>query len=392
MSDTETRQSPLIAHIIHRLDFGGLENGLVNLINRIPASRYRHAIICMTDYSDFSKRITNPAVTLHALHKPDGKGIGVYWRLWKLLRRLRPDIVHTRNLSAIEGAVVAALAGVPYSVHGEHGRDSQDIDGLKRKYLLLRRACRPFIDHYIAVSQDLETWLVNHVGVPPRRIHQIHNGVDSVRFYPASGGRRPLPKTDFAQPPQLVIGTVGRLQEVKDQLTLVRAFARLAAVSADVRMQVRLVIVGDGPLAAEVQQLVRHSGIEDLTWQTGARNDIPELLQGMDIFVLPSKAEGISNTILEAMACGLPVVATAVGGNPELVEDGQTGSLVPPNDPDAMARALQRYVQQRTLIQDHGRAGRRRVEQAFSMTAMVERYLEVYDSHGKAKMNMLTTH
>jgi len=133
MNKVYSSSAPLIAHVIHRLDFGGLENGLVNLINRIPPQRYRHAIICMADYSDFARRITNPAVTLHALHKQEGKSVAVYWRLWKLFRELKPDIVHTRNLSALEAAVIAALAGVALRVHGEHGRDSLDIDGLNPK-------------------------------------------------------------------------------------------------------------------------------------------------------------------------------------------------------------------------------------------------------------------
>ncbi|MET0106208.1 MAG: glycosyltransferase, partial [Sedimenticola sp.] len=160
----------LIAHIIHRLDFGGLENGLVNLINRTPPDRYHHAIICMTEYTDFADRITNPEVTLHALNKAEGKDLSVYLSLWKLLRQLKPDVVHTRNLSAVEGSVIAWLAGVSKRVHGEHGRDSYDIDGTNPKYLMLRKICKPFTNLYIPLSKDLEHWLESLVQVPEVKI------------------------------------------------------------------------------------------------------------------------------------------------------------------------------------------------------------------------------
>ena len=369
----------LIAHVIHRLDFGGLENGLVNLINRIPQERYHHAIICMTDYSDFAKRITNPAVSLHALHKKDGKDPSVYLRLWRMLRQLKPHIVHTRNLSALEAGVVAWFAGVPGRVHGEHGRDSYDIDGSNKKYLLLRRLCQPFIQRYIPLSRDLETWLMGAVKIPKSKIRQIYNGVDSERFCAPDGGRASLPLDGFAGADQLVLGTVGRIQEVKDQLTLVRAVASLASRSDEYRQRLRLMIVGDGPMFKEVETLVHEKGVADITWLSGARDDIPELLQALDLFVLPSKAEGISNTILEAMATGLPVIATDVGGNPELVVAGETGSLVPAQDSEAMATAIEAYLKTVEKLNQHGQAGRLRVEKKFSMDAMVNAYLAVYD-------------
>ena len=369
----------LIAHVIHRLDFGGLENGLVNLINRIPQDRYKHAVICMTDYSEFSKRITNPAVTLHALHKPDGKGLRVYLRLWRLLRQLKPDIVHTRNLSALEAGVVAWFAGVPGRVHGEHGRDSYDIDGTNKKYLLLRRICQPFIQRYIPLSKDLEGWLKALVKIPENKMRQIYNGVDSDRFCAyAHGQRRPLPDQEQADDKQLIIGTVGRIQEVKDQLTLVKAVADLVAQNKDYRQTIKLVIVGDGPMMEELEELVQEKNIADITWLSGARNDIPELLQAMDLFILPSKAEGISNTILEAMATGLPIVATAVGGNSELVIDGETGTLIPPEDPVGMVDAIKIYLNDPTLLRRHGCAGQKRVETSFSMNSMINNYLEIY--------------
>lgn len=370
--------APLIAHVLHRFDIGGLENGVVNLINRIPPQQYRHAIIAMTDYTDFARRLTNPSVTLHALHKREGKDPGAYLRLWRLLRQLRPQIVHSRNLSAIEAAPIAALAGVPYRVHGEHGRDVHDIDGKNRKYLRLRRACQPFIQRYIPLSQDLERWLIDTVGVPPAKVSQLYNGVDTERFSPVAVPDERVGNDAFFTEDSIVIGTAGRLMAVKDQPTLVRAFIRLLALLPEQRDRLRLLLVGEGPLRAQCETLIRAAGIDAQCWLSGARDDVSALMRRMDLFVLPSLAEGISNTILEAMASGLPVVATQVGGNAELVVAGETGALVPPDDPETMAKALAEYVKMPARMQSHGSAGRSRVETRFSMDAMVQRYLAVY--------------
>jgi sugar transferase (PEP-CTERM/EpsH1 system associated) len=377
---TGDERLPLVAHIIHRLAVGGLENGLVNLINNMPPARYRHAIVCLTDYTDFRERIRDKHIPIVALHKEEGHDLGVYGRLWRVLRHLRPAIVHTRNLSGLEYLVLAAMARIPGRVHGEHGRDIYDLDGTSIKYNLLRRAIKPFVRRYIAVSVELTEWLVHTVGIDSRRVTQIYNGVDVQRFTPRVGPRPPLGPEGFASQDTLVVGTVGRMHAVKDQLTLVRAFLYILATVPQARAWLRLVLIGDGPLRQEASQLLQMAGAESLAWLPGERHDSPDIMRALDVFVLPSLREGISNTILEAMASGLPVVATRVGGNPELVEEGHTGQLVPPVDPVAMAEAICIYGHDRGLAVCHGRAGRQRVENQFSMVAMVNGYLAVYDA------------
>ncbi len=377
-SSVARTRAPLVAHILYRLDIGGLENGLVNLINTIPADRYRHAIISLTECTDFRFRIRRQNVEYYALHKRPGKDFSAYLQLWRLLRRLRPQIVHTRNLSALDCLLPAALAGVRCRIHGEHGRDMIDLDGSSWKYNALRRAIRPLVQRYIPLSRDLEDWLRCRIGVPPEKISRIYNGVDTRLFQPASA-REPLPDTNFAPPGIMVIGTVGRMQTVKDQLTLVRAFLHLLKTVPGAREKLRLALVGDGPLRVQAAAMLAAEDASALAWLAGSRDDVPRLLRGLDVFVLPSLAEGISNTILEAMACGLPVVATRVGGNPELVIEGETGMLVPAADPVALAGALDNYLRDPSLARRHGRAGRERVEREFSLHAMVQRYLAVYD-------------
>ncbi len=371
-------QPPLVAHIIHRLDYGGLENGLVNLINHMPLERYRHAIICLTDFNpEFRRRIQLPGVEVCALHKRDGHDLRLYGRGWSLLRRLRPAMVHTRNLAALEMQLPALLAGVRARVHGEHGWN-EDPAQMNPRHHRLRRWLRPLVGHYIALSGELEAYLREGVGVAATRITRICNGVDTRRFYPGRD-RAPLP-ANFAPPGASVIGTVGRLETVKDQPNLVRAFTHLMQTVPDARDRLRLVIVGDGSLRTEIERLLAEAHVQDQAWLAGSRDEVPELLRSLDLFVLPSRAEGISNTILEAMACGLPVVATDVGGNAELVAKGETGQLVPANDPAALAAAIRGYVDDPDRMRAHGAAGRRRVEARFSLEAMVAAYRAVYDA------------
>ena len=374
-----SRSVPVIAHVIYHLAVGGLENGLVNVINRIPEDRYRHVIISFHDYTDFRNRIKNPNVEVHVLHKHPGKDLRLYWKLWRLFQHLKPDIVHTRNLATLESQLPALLAGVPYRIHGEHGRDIHDLDGTSRKYQLLRRLFRPLIHRYIALSLDLKRYLQDRIGVPECKIFHICNGVDTERFTPASAQTRSVLPGDFSAADKVVLGTVGRMEAVKDQITLVNAFVRLVQEYPGGRERLRLVMVGDGALRGAAESILEQAGLEQIAWLPGERDDVPELLSAMDVFVLPSLAEGISNTILEAMASGLPVVATDVGGNYELVDQGTTGFLVPRADPVALAAAIRSYVDDPDLRRRHGENARKRCENEFSIETMVQRYRDIYD-------------
>ena len=371
---------PLVVHIVYRFDTGGLENGVVNLINHLPALAYRHAVVALTEVvPSFAQRIQRDDVAYFSLHKPPGHGAKLYPRLAQLFRQLRPAIVHTRNLAALECQVPALWAGVPVRIHGEHGRDVDDLDGTRRRYQWMRRAYRPFVQQYVALSRDLSAYLHQRVGVPERRIAQIYNGVDIERFHAAPGGRAALAGSPFNDPSLWVIGTVGRMQAVKAQTQLARAFIRAVELQPALRSRFRLVMVGDGPLRAEAQALLNAAGLAALAWLPGERADVPDVMRGLDCFVLPSLAEGISNTILEAMASGLPVLATAVGGNAELIVTGQTGELVPVGDGEAMAVALLRLEVDPVRATAQGRAGRQRVVQHFSLPAMVGAYQALYD-------------
>jgi len=383
MAVTKNRPAdiPLVVHLIYRLDFGGLETLLVDCINHMPPERYRHAIVCLTGYTDFADKITRPGVALYALDKQPGLGLGIHVKLFKLLRQLRPAVLHTYNFACAEYAAPAWLAGVPVRVHAEHGRDASDPQGLNRKHNFLRRALVPFIDRYVPVSHDLHRWLKDVVGIPAARAELIMNGVDTVRFAP----KLPAATTPWAGEDVFVIGTVGRLQDVKDQASLIEAFALLCARRPEQRARLRLAIVGDGPLRDKLAQKARDAGVLELTWFPGARNDIPELMRSFDVFALSSIAEGTPVTLLEAMACGLPVVATKVGGIPEVVQDGVNGALVPASNPQALAEALELYAADPARVGAHGAAARLNIERHYSVAAMVGAYTALYDRLSNTK-------
>jgi sugar transferase (PEP-CTERM/EpsH1 system associated) len=370
----------LIVHVVHGFSVGGLENGLVNLVNRMPRERWRHAIVALTRVSErFAERVQTPDVKFIELNKRPGHLVRDYARLYRLFRQLKPAIVHTRNLAALEAVVPAWAAGVPVRIHGEHGWNLNDPEGRRRRYQLVRRLYRPFVSRYVALSHHLEEYLERKVGVPAPRISHICNGVDTDRFRPA-GTRVPIEGCPFSDPEHFVVGWVGRMDPVKGLTHLLPAFARAVQRSPSTAKDLRLALVGDGPERANVEALVAEHKLRERVWLAGERADIAEVMRGFDCFILPSLAEGISNTILEAMASRLPVIASAVGGNVELIESGMTGLLVPASDPDALAQAMLSYYHDRAMARRHGKVARRVAEARFSLSAMVSEYCRLYES------------
>jgi sugar transferase (PEP-CTERM/EpsH1 system associated) len=367
---------PLILHVIHHLFIGGMENGLVNLVNRLD--QYRHVIACVEDYSDFRLRITRPDVQVLALYRSRIGAGGVRRELFRLCRRLRPAVVHSRNLSGLDALLPARLAGVPSLVHSEHGWDVDNLDGKRWKPALLRRLHATLVDRYITVSKDLERFLTQRIGIRAARITQIYNGVDVERFVPAQAPADSGLPEHLRGPGLLRFGSVGRLQPVKDQASLLRATALVLQRRPDLRRVARLLLIGDGPLLAELRQLTADLGLADVVWLPGASGDVPRLMQALDFFVLPSLNEGISNTILEAMASGLPVLASRVGGNVELVEDGISGALFPAGDVPALSTLIERYLLDEALRRAHGLAARAAAVERYSLQAMVAAYAGVY--------------
>ena len=378
---------PLVIHVVYSFDVGGLENGIVNLINRMPADRFRHMIVALTQcVPAFSERIQRHDVEFISLHKGAGHGLTLYPALFRLFREKKPAIVHTRNLAALEMVIPAWLAGVPVRIHGEHGWDSFDREGTSRKYRIVRKLYSPFVSRYVALSRKIESYLHDKVGIAAGRVRRICNGVDASRFVPAPV-RQEIPGSPFNDPALSVFGAVGRLQAVKDHASLIRAFGVFVRGNPEAAQRARLMIVGGGPLQGMLQDLIRAEQLDGHVWLAGERSDVPSMMRGMNVFLLPSLSEGISNTLLEAMATRLPIIATDVGGSAELVVDGTTGRLVPPADVARLAEAIAELFADPERAVAMGKAGCERVQAQFSLDAMVRAYLSLYEEQVKAARN-----
>jgi sugar transferase (PEP-CTERM/EpsH1 system associated) len=376
--------TPLVVHLTYRLDVGGLETLMIERINRMPTERYRHAVVCLTDFNpEFARRISKQDVSVHALHKQPGLSLPTHLALYRLLRRLRPTVLHTYNLSAVEYAPVALLAGVPVRINGAHGRDAADPHGRNRRHNLLRRLMLPFYDCCYANSTAMEIWNRQVIGVPPAKSRLLSNGIDTERYRPRRDGD---PASRYGVD-DIVIVSVGRVQPDKDHATLLAAFALLRTRLPDLAPRLKLAIIGEGALLHSLRATAIAEGLDEAVWLPGARADVADILRMARVFALPSVVEGTPGAALEAMASGLPVVGSAVGGVPEVIEHGSTGRLVVPGQPSAWAEALAPYLTQPALAAEHGTAGRSRVLRHYAMSAMVEAYQAMYDSLCSRKLN-----
>ncbi|WP_329743197.1 TIGR03088 family PEP-CTERM/XrtA system glycosyltransferase [Dyella sp. A6] len=365
---------PLIVHVLYRFDTGGMEQIMLSMIDR-TRERYRHAVICVAGYGPLRDRLEAASVPCLSLDKKPGKDFLHYLRFWRALRSLKPDLVHTYNIGTLDLTPFARLAGVRRVIHAEHGRDSSDPLGEIRKYRRLRRWMAPFINRYVPVSVELRDWLTQRVGIRPSKVLHIPNGIDVDRYGIASSQRASRRLTgNLAPPGTLLVGNVARLDKVKDHAALISAFGLLREQAASHDVDCRLVIAGDGPQRAVLEQQIVELGLTESVHLLGNRDDVPELLAECDLFVLSSMAEGMPLTLLEAMAAGLPVVTTRVGDTASMVEADRTGVLVPPGDPQALAEAMRMYAIDEPLRRQHGEAGRARVVARFSLGTMVAAY------------------
>ena len=379
--ESKKEPRPTVMHIVYSFAVGGLENGVVNLINRMDPALFRHMVVALTKCDDeFCRRIHHPDVAFLSLNKKPGQGYKIYPLLFRLFQKFRPTILHTRNFAALETSVPAFAARVPIRIHGEHGWDVNDPGGTNLRYSRVRRIYRPFVHHFVALSEQIADYLKNKVGVRPARLTRICNGVDTLRFYPRNEERNILDDSPFNDPNLIIMGTAGRLQTIKDQITLVQAFSEARRRSVDGLDKLRLIIVGDGPLREKIEREIAAHDLGAYVWLSGERSDVPLLMRSFDFFVLPSRAEGISNVILEAMASGLAVIATDVGGNKELVSEEKTGMIVPATDPVSMASVITRLASDASLRRQLGKAARIQAEDNFSLDNMVEKYSNLYQS------------
>jgi sugar transferase (PEP-CTERM/EpsH1 system associated) len=273
----------------------------------------------------------------------------------------------------MDAVIGARLAGVPVVIQSEHGRDLGDLDGLRPARIRVRRLLAPFIDMHVVVSAHLQRWLLEGVRIRPEKVKVVRNGVDATRFTPLLQRDRVREQHGYGAA-DLIFGCVGRLTPIKDHRGLLEAFHAVATRHP----HSRLIVVGDGSERPVLEEEVRRRGLADRVRLVGHCDDVTPWLGIMDVFVHPSLMEGMSNAVLEAMAVALPVVATAVGGTPEMVEHGVTGLLVPPATPDALIGAMMSYCGNDQVRVEHGAAGRERAEAHFPLMKTIAGYIDVY--------------
>ena len=353
-----------VVHVLQSFGTGGMEKGVATLV-RNASSIFEHIIICLTQSGEMARLLPHGTKIIE-LHKPKGNSIQFLRHFAKTLRKLNPDVVHTRNWAGTDGIIADRFAGVRSVVHSEHGFGSDNPAGKVARRIYLHRCLSPWVREYICVSKPLKRWLQQQVKIR-KPVTQIYNGVDTEIYHPGQGiqARQKLGISSTA----FVVGIVASLYPIKDHKTLIRSFN---AVRQQAPMSV-LLIIGDGKERSRLEALAG-PGVFFL----GNRNDVPMLMRTLDVFVLSSVNEGISNTILEAMATGLPVVASNVGGNPELTEDDITGRLFPAGDHDTLTSIWLNYFKSPALRLRHGRQGREKVVSQFSIKSMVESYEKIW--------------
>lgn len=356
------------------MGIGGTERVVRDLARYFNDEGFRTSVVCLDTLGEFGEELRAAGVATPVLGRRPGVDLAVARRLARLCRDERIDVIHAHQYTPYFYAALACVLAPPLKViFTEHGRFEPDIAGLRR--VVCNQLLRPVTSAYTAVSEFTRVRLVRVERMPRARIVVIYNGVDV-----EGADRAPEPATARAalgiDPAVPIVLSVGRLDRVKDFGTLVEAMAK---VVIDVP-EALLLVAGDGDAGYrdELRGQAETLGIAAHVRFLGSRRDVPTLLAACDAFALTSITEATSMTILEAMAAGRPVVATHVGGNPELVVPGSTGVLVPVGDSGAVAEALADLLGDPAKAAVLGAAGRRRVVERFTRTAAFAAYADLY--------------
>jgi len=355
-----------VLYLITELDTGGAQRALARLLAYLDRDRFSPTVACLYNGDKaVAQEIRALGILITDLGMTAKWRLDAFWRLYRLLRRERPTILHTWMFHAnVPGRVLGRLTGVPIIISSERtmGQESH------WRYWL-NRLTDPLTDRVVCVSQLVANFVVEQVGIPRHKTIVIPNGIDAQAFEHLPTKRQA--RADLGLPlDSTLIGTVARLDPVKRLDVWLQSVALLD--------DVHTVIVGAGPERARLKALSEQLGLAERVHFVGQQDNVPAWLAALDIFALTSDWEGMSNALLEAMAAQLPVVATAVGGTPEVVVDGITGLLVPPRDPDALAQAITRLLRDPDLRDRMGQAGRKRIKRYFSIVETVRRTEGLY--------------
>jgi glycosyltransferase involved in cell wall biosynthesis len=363
---------PVVCQLLHGLWVGGAEVLAARLARR-NRDRCRYVFACLDDLGTLGRQLREEGFPVEVLERRPGLDWRCTLRLARFLRRHRVDLVHAHQYTPFfYGMTARLLYRRPGVLFMEHGRHQPDYPRPKR--ILANRVLLTGRDRVVGVGEAVRQALIHNEGLAPDRVSVIYNGIDVPAFAGASAQREAVRRELGIEEEAFVIIQVARLDYLKDHATAVRTLAGVVAQHPNAL----LVLVGEGPELAKIQAVIAELRLESRVRLLGLRHDIPRLLGAADVFLLTSISEGIPVTIIEAMAAGLPVVSTDVGGVAEVVEEGLTGFLAPAGDHAALAERLLRLAAYPELRRRLGTAGRERARDHFSESSMHAAFLRLY--------------
>ncbi|HLJ12120.1 MAG TPA: glycosyltransferase [Planctomycetaceae bacterium] len=375
------RARPLrVAFVVHTFEVGGIERSVARLASRIDRRRFEPQIVCLDRNGQAAQWLETDDVPIFELKKRAGNDLGLVFRLARLLRHERIDIVHSHNWGTlVETSLARRRARVPVHVHAERGTvlGSVEIRGLRG--FLRAAAMRWAVNRTSAVVSNAVAVARRAAGIsglPLETIQIIPNGLDAPAAVSASAVRETRSRWGLPQEAR-VVGSIGRLAEVKNFASAITAISQLSEADSNVH----LLLVGDGPERTRLEDLARTLGIAHRIHFAGFHDDVNSFLAAMDVYINCSHSEGMSQSLVEAMAAGLPIIATEVGDNALLVGGERScGVVVRPGDPEAIAAAIKMLTNDAELRGDFGRRARARFAERYSMSRMVESYEKLYSS------------
>jgi sugar transferase (PEP-CTERM/EpsH1 system associated) len=369
---TRPALSPTVCQVLHSLDVGGAEVLAARIARRLR-HRYRFHFVCLDRLGVLGQELREEGFGVETLERKPGLDWRCFWRLSQALRRARADVIHAHQYTPFFYSLVARLLSRrPAVLFTEHGRHQPDYP--RRKRILANRLLLQRRDRVVAVGEAVRQALIVNEGIPAPRIQVVYNGVDFEQFAHRPAERDCVRRELGLADDELVVIQVARLDYLKDHQTAIRTLGRVCRSLP----RVRLVLVGEGPEMPRIEAQIQEKGLAGRVLFVGLRKDVPRLLQAADLFLLTSTSEGIPLTVIEAMATGLPVVSTRVGGLPEMLEDGESGFLAPAGDDAGLASAILRLSGDPDFRKRVGQRGRERALASFSEANMVERYRALY--------------
>lgn len=364
-----------IAHILHSMRVAGAEKVVYDIIIGL-GNGFKFSIFCLESVGPLGEELIKKGILVRALSRKPGVDFSLIGKLAKEIRKDKIDIIHAHQYTPYFYGVLAALLSgrrckIIFTEHGRHYPDAR-----RPKRVIFNQFLNFFTCSITGVSEFSINSLVEYEALPRGKMKVIYNGIRT-ELFDMPVDRQAKRKELGLSLEDKVIGIIARLEPVKDHAMLLRAFEKVVKKIPEAK----LLIAGDGKLKDSLQSLARNLRIEKSVFFLGVRRDIAELLKALDVFVLSSLSEATSVTLLEAMAAGIPIVATKVGGSPEIVMDGKTGLLVPRSDDKAMAEALIEVLSNSDKAKNMGLAGKQRVNELFTLDKMTKAYSELYNKN-----------